>query len=115
MPDSSATTPPDPRTGTLEAFAPTDGWWVVYESRNGSYFRRKVAGWGTYRTSRGLVVAPMTAFVTTLKLRPEGLDGGDLWHDGQSYCGCHRSEYGQDTTDTDDIYWCDTCAGEIPR
>lgn len=115
MTHSNAPHHPDPRHGTLESFTPADGWWVVYEHRDGGYFRRKVAGWGTYRTDRGLVVAPMTTLVTTLALRPEGIDGGDLWHDGQTYCTCHRATYGQDPLDTDDVHWCRDCAAEIPR
>lgn len=95
------------------------GWWAVYSMGGDGptrYRRDRVAVWATiYNAAEDYVgVQPMFPGDTS-ELEPETDYGADrfvhLWHDGDSYCHCGSDP--RDPRTTDDIYWCESCCGEI--
>ena len=92
------------------------GWWALYQRRNHTVVRVRVAAWMTvHETSGGVDCVYPQAMVAGdgPNLTPADHDTTFmfLWHDGDSYCYCCNDP--RPPSVTDDIYWCEECIGEI--
>lgn len=121
MTDDTAATPITPQ---LVAFEPCTGWWAHYDvqgTRNGEpvtlVVRKRVAGWGVWRTSIGVEVLAMTdggsAHLFPVDDDKDSFSG--LWSDEEHpYCQCARRHDDPTDRDVDDPHWCRDCPGLIP-
>lgn len=98
---------------------PASGWWVLIRVSDTRTTRTKVAAWGRFEDCFGdwsvvpLVAGDADHLDQVANLYSGGTWDLRLWHDGETYCGCGRAPH--DPTDTDDVDWCETCAGVIRR
>lgn len=111
----------------MTAFEPcAPGWFTLHAvygtdskgNESTRTYRRRVIGWGV-RELPAQEFGPIQ--VETFPLVTEGnnvTEPGDdfymLWHTGDNYCTCWRSDQYAPGRGTDDPWWCDQCEGEIP-
>lgn len=108
----------------LVAIVSTSGWWALYmhkvkDKPEWRTTRIRVAAWAQFAGGVdgwnvvALVVGDTDQLVPAHEaLGPRGReDYPNLWHDGDSYCECSRSWHHPSTTD--DVSWCEECAGVI--
>lgn len=107
---------------------PSDGsWWRLQTRRHpasSGTFRQRVLAWALVRQinrdgSAYTLLEPFlegdgSAGELASVMFPDGIEDrldNRLWHDGDSYCSCRTEPIPSD--DTDDIWWCERCAGTI--
>jgi|JI10StandDraft_1071094.scaffolds.fasta_scaffold95887_2 hypothetical protein len=102
-------------TDSSPTLIPADGWWAVYKRFDDPrrHYRVRVVAFGTRHDDDGAEGLRAWMPGDAGWLEPADDRIVHLWHDGDSYCHC-GADPGH-PAHTDDIYWCETCAGEIAR